>query len=76
MFFGSLEYDMKEYQYSILLYDKTEDIAFFRQENEKKMASLSHSLKKATRDNLHFKKESCSSSRTGGVYRHMKIKKP
>lgn len=37
MFFGSLEYDMKEYQYSILLYDKTEDIAFFssgeREEN-------------------------------------------
>ena len=55
MFFGSLEDDMKEFQHSILRYNKTEDIAFFGQENDKKMVSLSHSLKKATRDNLHFK---------------------
>ena len=37
MFFGSLEDDMKEFQHSILRYNKTEDIAFFwsgeRQEN-------------------------------------------
>ena len=29
MFFGSLEDDMKEFQHSILRYNKTEDIAFF-----------------------------------------------
>ena len=44
MFFGTFEDDMKEFQYSILRYNTTEDVAFFGQENDEKMASLSQSL--------------------------------